>query len=556
MTAQEGSPDDAPRHDPGAVHPPSSTAPRWHPARDLNNAGADALRRGDLSEGERLLREAVALTEVADADDAARDIRARAMLNLASVPEAAGDLAEALRMTDGAIGLAAEVAQRTDDRLGTRTVSLNAMLGRCQILTAMDRLDDAGAVLDEVETRLDDTVHQAGLIRYSLHLARSTLLIIRGRLPQAEREARVALQSALAVDPQLTANVYVNLASIAQRTGDDAASQEYLELAERVSAANGDAVSRQLAAENLARAAAHRKDWPAAQESFLRAGSLAREAGMARRLAACNTGLAAIHLETNNPVQAARVLRTLIRELVGLGAVQELREAYGFLGDAESKRGKFAKAHEAYLAARDLAHTAHERCRVDVRRAEMHAEWASVTPLPRRRQERLEQARDIAVPVLLATEALRADFPPGPTRERWSLQIAAPARELAFRLAMTLGEPELLLALIENATASATLQAETIEATLPTAAEPDPIEEIAPVLPLRVPLPAPEDAAELPAAASGFAAVPSAHDGLRFAAPPRVVAIPGAEPALEPWIRVAEAEYGVAVRSDTVVAAW
>src|SRR5690606_18458277 len=78
----------------------------------------------------------------------------------------------------------------------------------------------------------------------------------------------------------------------------------------------------------------------------------------------------------------------------------------------------------------------------------------------------------LAVPVLLTTEALRGDFAPGPVRERWSLQVAAPARELAFRLAVALGDGETLFALIENASASVTLLAESIEAQ-DAAADPD-----------------------------------------------------------------------------------
>ena len=252
---------------------------------------------------------------------------------------------------------------------------------------------------------------------------------------------------------------------------------------------------------------------------------------------------------------AVKVLRQLIAELGTEGAVHDRREAHSFLGDAESKRGKFVRADEAYRAARELSRSSYERCRVDLRRAEMQAEWASFTPSPGKRLARLRTGLDMAIPVLLATEALRADFTPGPVRERWSLQVSAPARELAFRLATTLGDAEVLFALIENAAASATLQAEAIEARMPdvetSVLTPFPIPSGVEDLP-----PDPVTAHELPAAASGFMGETAPSVPLRFAPPPRVVAVPGAEPVLERWIGIAEAEYEVVVRSETVVAAW
>lgn len=106
--------------------------------------------------------------------------------------------------------------------------------------------------------------------------------------------------------------------------------------------------------------------------------------------------------------------------------------------------------------------------------------------------------------------------------------------------------------MIENAAASATLQAEAIDAQLPSGdsgAAADPLIDLFADA-------ARESEIELPAAASGFAGAMASSSPLRFAPPPRVVATPGAEPALEKWIRIAEAEYGVTVRSETVVASW
>ncbi|MBO0981267.1 hypothetical protein [Microbacterium sp. SD291] len=275
------------------------------------------------------------------------------------------------------------------------------------------------------------------------------------------------------------------------------------------------------------------------------------------RLAASRTGLASVLLQSGRAGAAAKTLRTLLAEFDQDAAVHERLEAYAFLGDAESARHRYPAADEAYRAALELTRSAADRCRVNLRRAEMHAEWAAMSYTPRSRIQRLEKARDLAIPVLLVTEALRDGFAPGSTRERWTLQVAAPARELAFRLARTLGDTALLFELVENAAASVTLQSSPSAsagsdgahhapggALLPFEAQPAPLEDLQGSEP-----------EELPAAAAGLlgAASPSS---VRFAPPPRVRAIPGAAPVLDTWIRAAEAEYGVAVRSDTVVDAW
>lgn len=481
-------------------------------------------------------------------DPAAQDLRARTLLNLVAVHEHDGDLAEALRTADAALATASAVLARSGDAYGTRTVQVNGMISRAQVLALMDRSADALAAIDDAEAVLDaGEIDQAGLLRFSAHNARTGILILLGRLQEAALEAQRSLSAAAAADPGLSVHVYVNLGAIAQRTGDAQAAQEYMSLAAALQGGDADAETAQLAAENGARVAMEQGRFEDAEAGFLQAVRLAKTEGLRTRLAASRTGLAAVALQSGNPVIAARRLRELIAGMDATAEVHERREAYGFLGDAESLRGKFPAADAAYLAALDLTRSPHERCRVNLRRAEMHAEWASVTPLPRRRTERLTTALALAVPVLLTTEALRGDFAPGPVRERWSLQVAAPARELAFRLAVTLGDAELLFALIENATASATLQAEAFEAQDASG------DDLAAPIPLR---PASTASTELPAAAAGFLGTGAEFDGIRFAAPPRVVAIPGQPPALEEFIRAAEAEYGVPVRSEQQVAAW
>lgn len=538
------------------VHGRVPTSEAWIPVRDLNNDGAELASRGELDEADRKLREALARTEGRDEVDA-RDLRTRALLNLSSVHDFRAELNEALQLIDESLRICAELVDDVGDERGTRTVIVNAMVARTQILAQSDRMDEALSQADEALAMLNaHDIGQADLMRFQVLNVRSSLLLFMGRLQDSEADARSTLDLAARVDPTLAAHSYLTLGAIAQQTGDLAGSHEFIELANAVQASDGDVVTRQITMENRARAAMQQERWDESSELFKQAAILAKEGGLVTRLTASRMGYAAVYLQTGNPVLAAKVLRQLIDELGTDGAVHDRREAYSFLGDAESKRAKFVLADEAYRAARELSRSSYERCRVDLRRAEMQAEWASFTPLPKKRTSRLREGLEMAIPVLLATEALRGGFAPGPIRERWSLEVAAPARELAFRLATLLSDGEVLVALIENAAASATLQAEAAEAQLHS------VGHIAPVIDLfGADLPEDdfndvESGAELPAAAAGFVGDMVSSVPVRFAPPPRVVAVPGAEPALEKWIQIAEAEYGVTVRSDVVVAAW
>ncbi|KJL49013.1 Tetratricopeptide repeat protein [Microbacterium hydrocarbonoxydans] len=508
------------------------------------------LHAGRVDEAAVVLAEVVALTRVDDVDAEGLDMRARALLNLAAAHEFRGDLVGALRTADEGLAAASDALALIGDERATRTVQLNGMLARAQTLTQMDRLDDALDGIAAAEALLDsEDLDQRELLRFSVHNARTAVLIMTGRLQDAEDEAQRALAVALSVGPALAGHAYANLGVIAQRTGDDAAAREYLQLAHQAQELSGDATSRQHAVENLARAAMQEGRMREAEALFRQAADLARQIGLTTRLAASRTGLAAVLLQSGRASAAAKALRALLDELDSEAAVHERLEAYSFLGDAESTRNRYTAADEAYRAALELARSPHDRGRINLRRAEMHAEWASMSITPRSRLTRLEKARDLAIPVLLVTEALRDGFAPGVTRERWSLQVAAPARELAFRLARTLGDSALLFQLIENAAASVTLRADA-----PT--------DVAVLLPFERPS-IPDDAVErdvrdhgeLPAAAAGLLGGEGTAS-VRFAPPPRVVAVPGAEPVLDEWIRAAEAEYGIPLRSETTVPAW
>ncbi|MFF1539027.1 hypothetical protein ACFVWL_03080 [Microbacterium sp. NPDC058269] len=535
--------------------------PRWRPGRDLNNEAAMLLHQGRVADATAKLRSVAAMTLVPDVDGEGLDLRARALLNLAAAREFEGALDDAVRLADEGLAAAADAIALIGDERATRTVQINGMIARAQTLTLMDRFDDAFAGIDGAEALLDDDLDQRELLSFSVRNARTTLLIVTGRLQEADDEAKRALEVAITVGPELSGHAYANLGVIAQRTGDEVAAQQYLTLAQQAQEHGGDAASRQLAVENLARSAMQQGRHREAAEGFRRAAELAAAIGLTTRLAASRTGLAAVLLQQGRVGAATKALRALLADLDAEAAVHERLEAYAFLGDSESARHRYPAADEAYRAARDLARYAGDRCRVNLRRAEMHAEWAAMSITPRARMQRLEQARDLAIPVLLATEALRDGFSPGPVRERWTLQVAAPARELAFRLARTLGDAALLFELVENAAATVTLQTDAAREAVSARAD----SSTGALMPFEPSSPQEADAeddaqdgaeAELPAAAAGLLTGGASTPHLRFAAPPRVIAIPGTAPVLESWVRAAEAEYGVTVRAETAVAAW
>lgn len=495
-----------------------------------------------------------------------------------------GDLARALDAYAQSIAAAEACIEITrersgEDEYGTRAVIVNGLVSRASTYAQAGRMEEAFASTDAAGALLGELgdAPDAGVVRFQLHNIRSTLLVMSGRLQEAEAEAHRAVSAAMAANPALATHAYTNLSAIAQRTGDSR-SEDYLRLSHELQEQDphGDAVSHQLAVENLARAALQGRRFEEARARFADAERLALESGLPERAAAARTGLAAVALQTGRVGKAVRELQTLVGRFEASGSIDGLREVHQFIGDAESARARYARAEEHYLAARDLTRTVHERCRVDLRRAEMHAEWAADTPGLRTRIARLERARDLALPVHLVTDALRDGFSPGPTRERWSAQLAAPARELAFRLAMTLNDGALMIDLLENEAARATLRAERPAADgthgdsglvaelldfAPARGRPveDPESGRAPAPPIPVrPARTPGEPPRLPAAAGFFAELAGGADAgaVRFALPPRVIPSPGLAPALADWIEAAEAEYGVRIRSDEAVAAW
>ncbi|MDA3642662.1 hypothetical protein LZ318_38940 [Saccharopolyspora indica] len=521
-----------------ALQGPMPTGERWKPVRDNNNEGAQLLRAGQIARSAELFEQAIALTRVADVDAEGLDLRCRALTNLAAARELSGDLGGAIAGIEEAIGTGLRVLAEIGDRRGTRSAVLNGHLSRAQTLILLGRLDEALESADRAAALISGD--DGDLLRFSLHNVRCGIFLEAGRLPEAEQEGERALEVALASHPELSASVYPNLAGIAQLTGDDATAQDYLALAEQINQLAGDATSRQLAVENLARTSLQAGRLEEARRGFETAEALAVEAGLPTRAAASRCGIAAVRLHSGCPEEAAGALREAITQFPAGGAHVERLQAWGLLGDAESVRMNFDAAEDAYTSAREHALTAQDRCRVDVRRAEMHAERAAASPDDR--AALLARALDLAVTAHLTTEALRETFPPGPTRERWVGSVAAPARELAFRLAAALRDTRLLLALTENASAAVTFRSPAATAISPWATE------IQPTVPTG-------SGIELPAAASGLL-TGATRIPVRFQPPPRVLSCPGADVLLSEWIDRAEQRYGIRVRSEEVVAGW
>ena len=586
--SEDGAATNLPADVPGSVRGLKSSGERWRPVRDRNNQGAVLLRNGETARGAALLREAVELTRRPDVDLPGLEVRARALGNLAAATERGGDLQAALDQIEEAIATGQQVIEQVGDEYGTCAVVLSGHLSRAQTLILLDRLDEASAATDRAEEllpMLDESNRSSGVLQFTLHNVRCGVLFTLGRLQAAEQEVREALRIALATKPELAGHAYANLAAIAQATGDEPGSRDYLGMAEQMHSLGGDASGRQLAVENLARAALQQGRLEEAREQFERAGALAEQAGFTARAAACRYGVAAVWQRSGRLGKAAKVLRAAIAELPAEGASQERMEAYGFLGDVDSMRMRFADAEQAYLAARQHAQGTHQRCRVDIRRAEMHAEWAAVSVAPSKRLARIQQACELAVPALLAVEALREEFPPGPVRERWIAQVAAPARELAFRLARTLGDGQLVHDLI--LTTAAAVSFDPAESAAIDAGDVVDLAEVSGVqhdraTPLRtalsqwtgepsieptgLPVTGPPDSDDqasrqplTPAAVAGLlvgAEKSGMFDQPRFGLPPGVRAAPGSPVALQSWITLAEQRYGLRIRSDEVVPAW
>ena len=291
--------------------------------RDLNNNGADALNRGSIDEGAAMLQEAITRTE-GSSEVEARNLRARALLNLSGVYDYRAELGEALRLVDESLAIGATLVEEIGDERGNRTVLVNGMVSRAQILAQSDRQDEALAQTDEAMILLDARRHRPSGPHAlpSAHYPRVAAAVHRA-LSGCRGRGSTRPRSCDASGSDARPHPYLALASIAQQTDNLTAAHEFIELANALQTPDSDLVTRQIALENRARAAMQQERYDEAGELFRQAAVLAHEGSLVTRETASRMGAAAAYLQTGNPVLAVKVLRQLIAELGTEGAVHD-----------------------------------------------------------------------------------------------------------------------------------------------------------------------------------------------------------------------------------------
>ncbi|WP_062213952.1 tetratricopeptide repeat protein [Streptomyces sp. NBRC 109706] len=203
-------------------------SPRWHRWRDLHNEGTLRLRAGQLDEARGPLAAAYAETQVPDVDEEGLLHRAATATNASGLAEALGDPAEAERLISESVELCADLG----DYDGAPATLVNSLIGRAQLLISTDRHTAAGADLDRAFAIADQLPEPGELLAYSLHGARSVLYMVTGELAEAEQEALIALDIALAFRPELAAYPCANLAQIALACDNPEAAEEFRRIAE------------------------------------------------------------------------------------------------------------------------------------------------------------------------------------------------------------------------------------------------------------------------------------------------------------------------------------
>jgi tetratricopeptide (TPR) repeat protein len=162
---------------------------------DLHNEGVRQVAAGDLAGARATLEAALATAAPPD--------RAQCLLHLAHVVDLAGDRQRAVDLMTEAI----PVAQGP----------LRAVLiaSRADLLPWLDRWDEAW---QDVETALVDAEPpQQVLLRHT----RVGLLMMAGRLPEAEAEATATIELAAQHGPEFLQNLYASLAHLAEQAGDE-----------------------------------------------------------------------------------------------------------------------------------------------------------------------------------------------------------------------------------------------------------------------------------------------------------------------------------------------
>ena len=530
--------------------------PRWHRCVELNQRGAALAQSGDRRGALDAFDEAH--RETLDSDDPeALVCRATIAGNRAGLAAAMGDFDDALRWSTEAVDLARRIEARVGNTYGTTADRANALGTRAQYLRYRSRFAEALADLDEAFDALDSVAENRDQLAASLHTVRTSVLVAAGRFEEGAAEARRALELAQDAAPHLVPYPHVSLAEIAGGTGDNATSAEHFQLARELFAATGDHAGEGAALLSLGRLAYLDDRNDDADGYYDVAEQLFRRAGNTVQLTTCLHGRAAVAVRRDRPREALTLLDRVLEALGDDAPPVALVSTYQVQGSAFEMLGDFARAQELYDAAREASERAglwQTTLAIDWWRADALTRRAASTEAEQDRLELRRRALDLALPAALAAEAVRQRFSPGPLRERWVALAAAPATRAAFVAIASLGDVELAAAYIDHTAGTVSFRADSppVDGTLALVRG-----EIL-ALPEPAPEPARHEAAEhLPFAAAAFAGpADPAFPPPVFAVAPRVRLDPAVPTVLDTWIDVAEARYGLAVRSAEAVSSW
>ncbi|UED87347.1 hypothetical protein [Streptomyces profundus] len=205
-----------------------AASPRWHRWRDLHNEGTLLLQDGRPHHARSPLAAAYAETQVQDVDEEGLLHRATTATNMAGVAEAEGDLAEAERLITESVELSAGLGGYA----GAQATLVNSLVSRAQLAMSTGRPTAADADLARAFAVADELPEPGDLLAFTLHGARTTLWMVTGELAEAEQEALIALDIALAFRPELAVYPCDNLARIALACDNPEAAEEFRRIAE------------------------------------------------------------------------------------------------------------------------------------------------------------------------------------------------------------------------------------------------------------------------------------------------------------------------------------
>lgn len=443
----------------------TTLGPRWHPFRDLNNAGSRLADQGHLSEARAKYDAAYRLTLVDDIDAAGWDARARVLGNLAGLSETQGDIDGAFRFAAEALEACDQALEQVGDRYGTRAVKASTLINRAQTLHRVGRLEDSLLDLDAaLGLASGGTQDNDNLLAHSLHNTKANTLVSLDRWTDAEIEARAGLELAMRHFPALAGHSYTTLAIIMEATGDYLAAEEFLQLSADVHAIQSDRSARAAAVANLGRLAMRRGDFTAAADAFAQAEEAFTTCELPGRAAEIQYSRGVLAINDGDLEQARALMTGALPGLAATGDSTTLAECRGLLGDLLAVGGDYDGAEELHLIARRTHTTAganFQAARLDGRRAVARYLRAVHATSQQDQLRYLRESLDLALPAALATDAIRHRFAPGPARERWVAAVSEPVMAMVFSLTVQLHDIALLWELIENVSATVSLRSET-----------------------------------------------------------------------------------------------